>query len=324
VLHRVAATMRAHDMVPSGGLVLAAVSGGPDSLCMLHALAGLRRLVRIEVACFHFDHALREGSERDAAFVRSQAARLGVAFRAQRAKGRPPRGVSVEAWARTVRYDALRRAASELGAAKIATGHTLDDQAETVLMACLRGGGLDALAGIAPTAGDVVRPLLDVRRVETEAFCRALALRPRRDEMNHDVAFLRVALRRGVLPELERATGRDVAESIARTARLVRDDARFLDGLAVAAAEEVRESTEAGEVTLRAALLSALPRPVASRVARAALLGAGVTAEAAHVAAVLDLAAGRPGRRASLPGGLLARRDTEYVRLFRASEDRDP
>src|SRR5262249_30712476 len=110
VLHRVTATMRAGDMAPRGETVLASVSGGADSLCLLHALTRLRRLLGIEVACFHFDHGLRPGSERDAAFVRSQAAGLGVPFLTEQAAGRPRRGQSVEAWARTVRYDALDRA----------------------------------------------------------------------------------------------------------------------------------------------------------------------------------------------------------------------
>jgi tRNA(Ile)-lysidine synthase len=314
VLHRVAGTMRAADMAPPGSLVLAAVSGGPDSLCLLHALCRLRRLLRIQVACFHFDHALRPGSERDTAFVRGQAEGLGVAFAMERATRRPRRGQSVEAWARAARYAALERARQEVGADVAATGHTLDDQAETVLLAALRGAGLDALAGIRPAAPGLVRPLLEVRRAEAEAFCRALGLRPRRDPMNRDPAYLRVAVRTRVLPQVERATGRGVAESLARTAGLLREDARFLDELAAESAARV-VSHDARGCRLAAAPLDALPRPVASRVVRSALADAGLVAEARHVDAVLDLAAGRPGRRAALPTGLVAHRDREYVRV---------
>jgi tRNA(Ile)-lysidine synthase len=310
-------------MAAPGSLVLAAVSGGPDSLCLLHALVRLRRLLGIEVACFHFDHGLRADSASDLGFVRDEAERLGVHFDAGRAADGPPRGASVEAWARDARYTALRAAAARLGADVVATGHTMDDQAETVLMACLRGGGIDALAGISPVADGVVRPMLDVRRDETEAFCRALGLRPLRDPMNDDTAFLRVALRRDVLPAIEEAAGRGVTESVARTARLLGEDARFLDGLAAAAAPAIRADGatppgdgEGGAVALRATALLALPRPLASRVVRGALADAGAPGEAAHVAAILDLAGGRPGRRATLSAGLLARRDREYVRLF--------
>jgi tRNA(Ile)-lysidine synthase len=309
-----AAAMRARDIAPPGSTVLASVSGGADSLCLLHALTRLRRLLGIEVACFHFDHGLRPGSERDTGFVRGQAAGLGVPFLTERATRAPRRGQSVEAWARTVRYAALDRALRECGADVAATGHTLDDQAETVLLAALRGGGLDAVAGIRPAGPLVIRPLLDVRRAETEAFCRSLGLRPRRDPMNRDPSYMRVALRRRVIPEIERATGRGVAESLARTAGLLREDARFLDGLAAASAKDVVTNGD-GEVRLRARALSALPRPLSTRVVRSALAAAGVTGEARHVDALIDLAAGRPGRRAALPAGLLARRDREYVRL---------
>jgi tRNA(Ile)-lysidine synthase len=314
VLHRVTATMRAGDMAPAGTTILAAVSGGADSLCLLHTLVRLRRLLRIQVACFHFDHGLRAGSERDTAFVRRQAERLGVEFRTARASGRPRRGASVEAWARSVRYDAIERARRETGAQLAATGHTLDDRAETVLLAALRGGGLDALAGIQPSAPGLIRPMLEVRRAETEAFCRALELRPRRDPMNRDPSFLRVAVRRRVLPQIERATGRGVADSLARTAGLLREDARFLDDLAAASSRGVLSRDAAG-VRLAARRLRELPGPVRTRLVRRALAEAGLAAESRHVDAVLDLAAGRPGRRAALPAGLIARRDREYVRL---------
>jgi tRNA(Ile)-lysidine synthase len=306
--------MRAGDMAPAGTMILAAVSGGADSLCLLHTLVRLRGLLRIRVACFHFDHGLRAGSERDTAFVRRQAEQLGVEFRTARASGRPRRGASVEAWARSVRYDAIERARQETGAQLASTGHTLDDQAETVLLAALRGGGLDALAGIQPSAPGLIRPLLEVRRAETEAFCRALHLRPRRDPMNRDPSFLRVAVRRRVLPQIERATGRGVAESLARTAGLLREDARFLDDLAASSSRGVLSRDGAG-VRLAARRLCELPGPVRTRLVRRALAEAGLAAESRHVNAVLDLAAGRSGRRAALPAGLIARRDREYVRL---------
>jgi hypothetical protein len=137
--------------------------------------------------------------------------------------------------------------------------------------------------------------------------------------MNRDPSYLRVAVRRRVIPAVERATGRGVAESLARTASLLREDARFLDGLAAASADDVVARDGRG-VRLRAAPLSSLPRSLQTRVVRAALAAAGIVGEARHVDAVIDLAAGRPGRRAALPAGLLARRDREYVRLAQPSE----
>ena len=318
VLQKVTATARRHDMLRPGERVVVAVSGGPDSLCLLHSIVRLRRLFEIDPVCFHFDHALREGSRADAAYVRRQAGRLGVPFVLRRADAPRPRGSSPEAWARTVRYRALIEVIGELGGGVAAVGHTADDQAETVLLALLRGSGPDALAGMAPVAHPVVRPLLEVSREETVGFCRSLGLRPRRDPMNEDPALMRAALRKRVLPDLERRLGRGVRDAVVRSALLLREDAAFLEELADRAEAEVVAEDDR-EVWLRSDALASLPGPVASRVARRALLRAGALPEAATVAAVRDLAAGRPGRRVSLPGALNAERDREYVRLSRSS-----
>jgi tRNA(Ile)-lysidine synthase len=279
----------------------------------------LRRLFHLELACFHFDHALREGSKRDATYVRGQAQRLGIPVFERRASSRPARGESVEAWARTVRYAALKEVLEELGGGVAAVAHTADDQAETVLLALLRGGGLEALTGMQPVARPIIRPLLDVTREETVAFCRALGLRPRRDPMNEDPRFMRVSIRTRVIPEIERGLGRGVRGTLVRTAALLRQDAEFLEGLAVEAVAGVVEAHPSGAMLLRADRLAALPPAVSSRVVRRLLLGLGVAAEAAHVQAILDLAAGRGGRTASLPGGLRGRRAGEYVRFSRSS-----
>src|SRR5207245_117422 len=173
VLRQVTATARRHAMFEPGSLVVVAVSGGPDSICLLHAMARLRRLFALDLACFHFDHGLRPESERDAVYVRRQAASLRVPCHLRRADSKPGRGESVEAWARGVRYRALNEVLEELGGGVAAVGHTADDQAETLLLAALRGGGLEALAGMRPVSRPIVRPLLEVPRKETVAFCRA-------------------------------------------------------------------------------------------------------------------------------------------------------
>jgi tRNA(Ile)-lysidine synthase len=318
VLQRVTAAVRRHQLFEPGQTVVVACSGGPDSICLLHALWRLRRLLRIDLVCFHFDHRLREGSDRDVGYVRRQAAGLGVPFAMRTAESKPARGQSVEAWARTVRYRSLEEVMEERGAAVAAVGHTLDDQAETVLMAALRGGGTEALAAMRPRSDRIVRPLLEVRREETVAFCRALSLRPRRDPMNDDPSYLRVALRRNVIPAMERALGRGVREPLARTAALLRSDADWLEAIAAGAYADVASPPDDGEVRLRAADLTELPDAIASRVVRIAVRTLGAEPDASHVEAVRSLAAGRPGRRASLPGGLVSRRERGYVRVFRA------
>jgi tRNA(Ile)-lysidine synthase len=221
-----------------------------------------------------------------------------------------------------VRYAAATDAAYEAGAASIAVGHTLDDQAETVLLQLIRGAGPHGVAGMRPAGRHIVRPLIEVRRSEVEAFCRALRLRPRRDPTNADTRYLRNAIRLEVLPALMRATGRDVKAPIARSARLLQQELDRLGSPPVpepgsSVAQRVddgyllflhRFPDESFQARLVAHLLRELQAPVTE----------------AAIGAVLDLARGRPGRRRDLGGGLIAVRDREYIRLSRTSPgDRD-
>ncbi len=190
VLERVTLTARTHDLFLPGRSVLVAVSGGPDSMCLLESLVRLRRLFGYRLAVAHVDHRLRPGSAADAAYVRRRADRLGLPFHLHVAPTGPAPGASVEAWARDVRKGALARFARDLDAGAIALGHTRDDQAETVLLNLLTGSGLRGLAGIRYASGPWVDPLLDVTRSEVIAFCRSLGFRPRRDPTNDDRRFL--------------------------------------------------------------------------------------------------------------------------------------
>ena len=196
---------------------MAAVSGGADSLALLvlAVAAGLR------VTAVHVDHALRPESADEAAVVAAAAERFGAGFRAVRAPVEP--GPNLEARAREA-----RRAALPDG---VMTGHTLDDQAETVLLNLLRGAGADGLAAM--RAGPT-KPLLGVRRAETAALCAELGLQPVVDPTNADLALRRNAVRAQVLPLLDEVAGRDVAPLLARTAALLADDADVLTAGAAA------------------------------------------------------------------------------------------
>jgi tRNA(Ile)-lysidine synthase len=333
VLERVTATARKHGMFEPGQTVLVACSGGPDSTCLLHSLHALRRLFRIGVVAFHFDHGLRPDSSREAAYVRRQAERLGVPVVFRQAVDRPRKGQSVEAWARMARYAALTQAAADEGAHVAALGHTADDQAETVLLGLFRGGGLESLAGMAPVRSipplgfPAVRPLLEASRAETVAFCRALRLRPVQDPTNRDPRFLRNRIRHEVLPFLEKRLDRNVRATLARTAEVIRADAEYLESWADGIARGIVKVDES-EIRIVAEALETLPEPVATRVVRGALrLAAAAGGEwdsdvsASHIRSVINLAHGRPGRTIDLPGPLKARRDREYVRVSRASPE---
>jgi tRNA(Ile)-lysidine synthase len=320
VLERVTATARAHELFHRGDLVLVGCSGGADSVCLLDTLVRLRRLLGIRVAVLHVDHRLREGSARDARYVRRLATRLGVPFHLRVAPSAPPRGASVEAWARELRRAAAAEVASDVGAASVALGHTRDDQAETVLLGLVLGWGPEGVSGMRPSADGFVRPLLDVAREETLAYCRALGIRPRVDPTNADRRFLRNAIRLDALPALERATGRDVRATIARTAELLRRDQEVLWAEAVSLADGLVEPTDDG-CRIPADRLVALPVSISSRVVRRAFQSLGAAWTQSDIEAALDLAAGRPGRRRDLTGALLARRDRVYLSLSRSSPE---
>lgn len=331
VLERVTKTAREDEMFSPGDLVLVSVSGGPDSVCLLYSLWHLRRLFKIKLAVFHFDHRLREDSRRDAAYVRTVTERLGVQFHLRVADAGPPKGVSVEAWAAVERGNAANAVRREIGSFVIAEGHTLDDRAETVLLNLVRGTGLEGLVGITPVAGErpylrMVEPLIGVERADVESFCRALHLRPRQDPMNEDRRFLRASIRHDVLPAVERATGRRVKAAIVRTSENLRSDKDELAFQAIRVYERIVTGERGRDARFQVSELRDLPRPVASRVIRFAVSNAMSGDWAAPwskdaIEAVLDLAAGRPGRRRDLPNGMKAWRDKQYVHIARSSPE---
>ncbi|MGH8996931.1 MAG: tRNA lysidine(34) synthetase TilS, partial [Acidimicrobiales bacterium] len=204
---------------PAPGVSLTcAVSGGPDSLALLFlaVAAGCR------VTAVHVDHGLRPGSAAEADVVAAGAVRFGAAFRAERVS--VPQGPNLEARARAGRRAVLGDDA--------ATGHTMDDQAETVLCNLLRGAGLDGLGGMSP---GLRHPLLGLRRAETHALCASLGLEPVVDPSNEDPRHLRNRVRHELLPMCAELARRDPVPILARQADLLRDEASFLEALAAEA-----------------------------------------------------------------------------------------
>jgi len=244
-----------------GTAVTCAVSGGADSL----ALLVLASEGGCKVTAMHVDHGLRPNSAADAHVVASVASRWGAEFRSQRAEVAP--GPNLEARARVARYAVLPR--------DVLTGHTADDQAETVLLNLLRGAGLDGLAGMRRDR----RPLLSLRRSETHALCAELGLVPVRDELNDDLRYRRNQVRHEVMPALDDVAERDVGGLIARQADLLRDDADLLDALAL----------DLDPTDARA--LASAPRPLARRAVRRWLAN-GHPPDAATVERVLAVARG--------------------------------
>jgi tRNA(Ile)-lysidine synthase len=260
-------TISRHAMLAGGESVLVAVSGGADSVALLHFLVELAEAWRLRLRVLHVDHQLRVDSGHDADFVRALGARLGVAVDVATVTV-DPRG-SLEAAARAARYAALEQGADRVGADRIALGHTADDQAETVLMRLLEGAGVRGLAGIPPVRGRIIRPLIDLHRVALEAELGRAALPWVEDPTNRDPKFLRNRIRHELLPLLSDSYSPGIASALARVSALARETVVALDRAAELELERLG-AFGAGDVTLPVGSLRALPRPVAAQVLRQA------------------------------------------------------
>lgn len=257
-------------MLQGGETVLTAVSGGADSIALLDVLRSLGSPWSLSLHAIHVHHGLRPEADADAEFVRALCARMGVPLSVERVsvRGEPP-WEGLEAEARRARYGAFREVARRVGAQRIATAHTADDQAETVLMRLLEGAGPRGLAGIAPTRGLLIRPLLGARRADVEAHLRARGLGWVEDPSNRDTRFLRNRIRHEVLPFLAQAVEPSIVDRLARSAALVR---AMVDDLERAAARELQRVGRRGVEgwVLKTSDLAAFPPEVVVEMVRQA------------------------------------------------------
>jgi len=266
-------------MIVPGDRVLAAVSGGPDSVALVALLLKLREEMPLEVRLAHFNHRLRDEAGEDERFVEGLARRWVLPLAVEAADVRSfaaKKKLNLEAAGRDLRYRFLRRAASASGATKIATGHTMTDQAETVLMRLMRGAGLSGLAGIAPVvAGEpcpVVRPLIAIAGPDIRAWLEAEGIPFREDPSNRDRRFLRNRIRAELLPELERHFEPQIVGHLARLAAIAREDDELLGGFVNELADEfiVRKGRDVSlDLKNLPSLLPALARRVAREYLRA-------------------------------------------------------
>lgn len=294
---------------PAGSLVLVALSGGADSLALAAATAFEADKAGLRAGAIIVDHGL-------------QAESAGVAERAAesaRALGLDPvevRRVRVgtaggpESAARDARYAALREAAAVHGAHRILTGHTLDDQAETVLLGLARGSGTGSLQGMRPDTGEILRPLLAVRRSDTLAACAEAGLTPWQDPHNADPAYRRVRVRERVLPLLETELGPGIAEALARTAEQSREDEDSFAEMIEEFIEEIVEPAEAGIAVLVSAL-EANPPALRQRIIRlVAKAEFGVSLSRQHTLEIAKLVTGWTGQgEIHVPGIRVKRAD---------------
>ncbi|HEU4908020.1 MAG TPA: tRNA lysidine(34) synthetase TilS [Propionibacteriaceae bacterium] len=287
--------------------LVTACSGGADSLALAFSARYVARRRDLKYAAVIIDHGLQPGSAAIADRVRDQLDRIGyheVIVTAVQVNDSA--AVGPEAAAREARYRALD-AEARVRSATVMLGHTLDDQAETVLLGLARGSGSRSLAGMAPRAGHFVRPFLRLRRATTKQVCAEVGLDPWQDPHNADPRFTRVRVRETVLPTLEAELGPGVAEALARTAELVRDDNELLDRLA-AEASRTAEGL-GGTDTLDCAALESQPPALRRRIIRLWLLTHGLgDLSLRHISAVESLVIDWHGQKAiQIPGATVTR-----------------
>lgn len=331
---KLAETLIRDGLVATGDAVLAGVSGGPDSVALLHLLAEVAPPLSLALEVAHVEHGIRGARSReDAEFVRRLAEGLSLPFHLARldlhdaASGRAG---NLEARARTERYRFFARVAAERRLGKVAVGHNRGDQVETMLMWLLRGCGPEGLAGMpaarpldraaAGASGPMlVRPLLDVSREEILEYLASRNLEYRDDHTNRDTRYLRNWIRQTLLPRLQERTGAGLEHRLARLGGMLRSDNALLERrLAEAYRRIIRE-----DVLDRAAFLGLEPelRPRMVRFWLARVTGTLRRFDYAHVDAVLDLIAGsRPHARVSLPGAWTVAREYESIRLVSSVE----
>jgi tRNA(Ile)-lysidine synthase len=304
-----------------GDTLVVGLSGGADSVALTAAVAALRRRRGFEVVAAHLDHGLRPGSGDDAAFCHELCAALAVTLRAGsarvRERARQEKG-GIEQAARRERYSFLRRVREDEGASAIAVAHTLDDQAETLLLRLLRGSGSSGLAAMRPRRGELLRPLLAVSRSEVLAYLAERGLAWREDPSNLELGYARNRVRHELLPYLEQRFNPRVREALARAADLAADEAAFVRSAAERALAEAG-ARDGDALVLDRAVLARAPAAVARAALRLALEESGGLAgvRGEHVERLLGLVRARApsGRRLELPGGRRARFSHRALRL---------
>ncbi len=311
---KVLETISQFNMIESGDRILAAVSGGADSVCMLHILNRLKNTMGFELFCVHLNHSLRgEAADNDERFVAELCKELGIKFFARKvdvnelAKAEK---LTVEEAGRKARYDFFRELSLKHKLNKIATAHNQNDNAETVLMRIIRGTGIDGLSGIPHIREDgVIRPVLDISRSEIEGYCQKYNLNFCTDATNADNDYTRNKIRNQLIPYIEKEFNPSFCGALSRLAETATEDSNFLDGYAKRLYARLANPMPSKKpIALHIDSLRFLEKSVAVRIVRLAAAEAvkEIKLSKTHIEDIFKLLDNETGSSINLPQGLNA------------------
>ena len=323
---KILAVIQEHHLIEPGEGVVMGVSGGPDSVCLLHVLHSLQDPLKAKLYAVHINHMLR-GSEADAdeEYTAALCSRMGIPLAVVRkdiAAEAASAGLSLEEAGREVRYSEFRKHASAVGAAKIAVAHNRNDQAETVMMHIIRGTGTAGLSGMEYKRGNIIRPLLGVGRDEIDRYCLEAGLSPRTDSSNLEQDFTRNRVRLGLFPYINEKFGANIVDSLCRLSQNASIDERFLESCALEGYEKAVRDKKDHLVCLDIGQMRGLDPAVRLRVLRIAIADASGSSKgvgSVHYKALLELIdKGTTGSATELPGGVRAVVSYDLLRIFPA------
>lgn len=332
MLHqKVRSTIRKYDMLQSGDRVLVGVSGGPDSVALLHFLFSLRGEFDLSLHVAHLNHQFRaREAELDARYVELLAQHLGVpctietfdipAFISQK-------GLSPENGARRVRYNFFDRVSGKIGATKVALGHTADDQTETILMRLIRGSGSEGLMGILPVRDRVIHPLIEVTKEEVKAYLKEHNLSSRLDASNLKPIYLRNKIRLKLLPLLAEEYNPSIRATLLRTAQILGQDNDYFKEATREALRSVLKGREAKKVTLDLNKFRLLHKAIQRRILREAVAlvkGDVLNIGMGHIDDILGLIRTKGSARIDLPDGLVVVKEYEELYIYLTSAESVP
>lgn len=331
LVESVAKIAGAHSMFRPGDRVLAAVSGGPDSVALLHLLRELAPRMAFTIGVAHLDHGLRPEARDEAEFVNTLARDLALPFHSAEqdvAAYRERHGLSLEEAARAVRYDFYRKVAATEGYQKVALGHHRDDNAEMVLMNLLRGSGPLGLSGIPPVRDDlIVRPLINTTRAQIMAYLQRRQLRYVTDASNADLCFTRNRIRHVLLPLIRKDFNPNILATLHRTATIMADENAWLESQTDPLWDNTLLAADSRQLSLDQKALAGMPRAAARRLLRRALYrlaGSLRRITFSHVDRLIELTTATENARVDLPGLISAFKQADRLVLQVMNSPRQP